>query len=260
MSISIVVPVWRRDVYERVALPWIQYEVDQGAELVEVAGDSILEAYESGRQKASHDVILYVHDDARLIWPTSITHDAVQAFENVPDLGLIGPYGRGIEPSVLPWWHDEGPWVGHYLQDRYRYAQNGRMRVTRFFRGQSLWNRWCTAAFVDGFCLIEHRGRLNVPWDTESFPGQWHGYDVDRCMQAHELRLQVVVSPWLWQHDNGGHAGYKGTDPKPNPTTDEKGRMAQTEGDALWLSDLDRVNDQLRQKWGLERAKDDLAG
>ena len=252
MSISIVVPVWRREVYERVALPWIEFEVEQGAELLEVSGDSIFEAYEHGRQTATNDVIVYIHDDARLMVPICIAHDAPVVFDNHPGLGLIGPYGRGIKPSVLPWWDHDGPWVGHYLQNVYRYAQGGRMRLERFYKGQRRWNQWCRTAFVDGFCLIEHRGRMNVPWDAETFPGQWHGYDVDRCMQAHQLGLDVVVSPWLWWHDNGGHAGYKGTDPAPNPRKDDQGRHAETDGDALWLADFDQVTETLREKWNLQ--------
>lgn len=242
--ISIVISVWRQDVYRRIALPWISAQVEQfGAELIEIRGrDSIFASLEAGRQKATHDVVMYVHDDARLVEPMDFAPQAVEAFEERPNLGLIGPYGKGNEPKAVPWWDSPGPWFGHYMNRRngkpvYRYARaNGKMRMSHLQFGG--WDKWQRVAVVDGFCLIEHRGRMTVPWDTETFPGHWHGYDVDRCMQAHKLGLDVMVSPWLFMHDNAGHEGYRGTE-------------SRGEGDALWIQDLGEVNGLLHKKWGL---------
>lgn len=252
--ISIVCPVWRKQRYEAVAVPWIMGQVERyGAELIEVSGDSIFEAHEIGRQRAKHDLVVYVHDDVRLIEPLNLAPQIVAAFEDNPKLGLIGPVGKGGDSTRVPWWTNPGPHVGHYLRrdgERliYGYGHDGKPRSEVF--KQRIWDEWAHAQFVDGFCLIEHRGRVDVPWDIETYPGHWHGYDIDRCMQVRELGFDVMVGPWLWLHDNGGHAGYKGTDPSVKPTKDNLGRKAETEGDVLWLQHLDEVNCLFRQKWG----------
>lgn len=233
--ISIVVPVWRDEVYQRVCKPWASDMVKHyGAQLIEVRGHpSIFESLEVGRQRAEHEIVVYVHDDTRLVEPDDFPEQVIQAFEDHPNAGLIGCYGRQKSFRRLPWWDMTGAWVGHYMNRRegvpvYRYARRGRLLLADGSHRE--WSGFAPAAFVDGFCLID---KLGVPWDTETFGEHWHGYDVDRCMQAHGMRKDVLVGPWLFMHDNAGHAQYEG-------------------GDEQWLADLEVVNDMLRDKWGIE--------
>lgn len=258
--ITIVCPVWRRSVYEKVARPWIvDQAVNHGAQVIDVGGyESIFEAYQAGRKRAAFDVIVYVHDDVRLIEPFDLAPALVAAFKERKRLGLIGPCGRGVKPVRVPWWRNDGEFVGHYQSIRngrlfYRYGSCGKMKDAASLPNDR-WNKWAKVALVDGFFLAEHKRRLNLDWDTETFKGQWHGYDADRCMQAHSLGLDVMVSPWLFAHENGGHAGYKGTDPADDERTDDKGRIARNKGDALWLQDLDDVNSDLGRKWNIKCA------
>lgn len=253
--ISIVVPVWRENVYRTVSFPWICEQVDlYNAELIEVSGESIFEAHECGRRRALHDIIVYVHDDVRLIEPHDFAVQVVKAFQENPKLGLIGPVGRGDKPKWVPWWINPGHFAGHYMNRKngspvYRYARSGKMELKPSeFRG---WNRWRNVALVDGFFLIEHRQRMNVPWDTQTFKGHWHGYDADRCLQARKLGFDVAVPPWLFMHDNAGHAGYKGTGTKRKPGLDGKRRKVNSEGDVLWLAHFAECNRLLAKKWGL---------
>lgn len=266
MSVSFVVPVWRESVYETVARPWILQQVDEyGGELIEIrAARSIFEAHESGRQKARFRHIMYVHDDVRLIRPLDLSAQIVAAFAAYPQLGLIGPVGK-IAKDRIPWWLNRGPYVGHYCrrgdsgQLIYVHSDDAGVSRHRDVAGEPAtdlreprWNRFAHAGLVDGFFLIEDRSRLNIPWDTSTYGEQWHGYDVDRCYQAHQLGLQVMVAPWLFLHDNAGHAGYKGTDPAAINALDPASRRIRSAGDALWLADLDRVNAAARTKWQLD--------
>lgn len=268
MTVSYVVPVWRLDVYERTALPWIQRQIDNfGGELIEVTGcASIFEAQEIGRQQARHRFIMYVHDDVRLLTPMNLGKHVRQTFNRFRRLGLMGPAGKEQRTRV-PWWTNKGNYVGHWCrrgndnQIVYQYAdQNGRAPFRDvegddphedWNRSEQRWDRFAKAGLVDGFYLIEDSTRLNVPWDTETYGEQWHGYDVDRCFQVHELGLEVMVPPWLFMHDNAGHAGYKGTDPARIHGHDQANRRINSEGDRLWLADLDRVNGLVRRKWRL---------
>ena len=263
MSVSYVVPVWREDVYARVCRPWILHQVEEfGAELIEIRGSaSIFEAQESGRRKAKFQHIMYVHDDVQLIRPADLTRQIVLAFEQFPQLGLLGPVGK-TDMKRVPWWLNAGRYVGHYC----RRGDNNQLiyvfgdAVGRHkFRDVSgdpcddlrppRWDTFAPAGLVDGFYLVEHKTRLRVPWDAGTYGGQWHGYDVDRCYQAHQLGLEVMVPPWLFLHDNAGHAGYKGTDPAAIDGRDHANRRIASAGDAAWLADLEVTNAIVRKKW-----------
>lgn len=266
MSVSYVVPVWREEVFDRTSRPWIEYQVERfGAELIEVRGQrSIFEALEVGRQAARHRFIAYVHDDVKLCGPIDLTQRVALTFERFPKLGLMGPVGK-IDRERCPWWLNKGPHVGHWCrrgdanQLVYQFAK-GAHAPARDVRGDPYrdlqrrggWDQFALAGLVDGFYLIEDSMRLGVPWDIETFGPQWHAYDIDRCMQAHQLGLEVMVSPWLFLHDNAGHAGYKDSDPTKINGVDQANRRINSEGDRLWLADLEPANQLLRSKWGLK--------
>lgn len=269
MSVTFVVPVWREDVYQRVSRPWLLHQVERyGAELIESRGaSSIFEALEYGRQRAKHDLVCYVHDDVRLLSPMDLTERIAVAFAMYPGLGVLGPVGK-LERARVPWWTNSGNYVGHWFrrgvhgQLVYQMGDNrGRapfVNVTGdpavfWERHRPRWDSFAIAGLVDGFILMESRSRMIVPWDTETYGPQWHGYDVDRCFQAHSLSLDVMVSPWLFLHDNAGHAGYRGSDRAALSADrrDQENRQIKSAGDALWLADLDAVNGMVRRKWGL---------
>ena len=267
MSVSFVVPVWRQEVYEKVSRPWLLQQVERyGAELIESRGASgIFEAYETGRQQAKHDLVMYVHDDVRLLGPNDLTGQIAAAFARFPKLGVLGPVGK-VQRAQVPWWINTGVYVGHWFrrgprgQLVYQMGDNrGRAPfcdvqgdpVAFWKRRRPRWDRFATAGLVDGFFLIESKSRMKLPWDAATYGPQWHGYDVDRCFQAHSLGLDVMVSPWLFLHDNAGHSGYKGTDRTAlSNTRDSANRQIKSSGDAAWLADLDMVNKLVRRKWG----------
>ncbi len=265
MGISYVIPVWREDVYRRVALPWILKQIKRhGGQLIEVRGEkSIFDSLEKGRKQAKNRFIMYVHDDVALLSQIDLHARVEKAFNSVPGLGLIGPAGK-VQKARVPWWLNRGNYVGHWCRrgDRgqlvYQQANNQGGAPFRDVIGDPCtdnrpptWNRFAEAGLVDGFYLIEDSTRLNQPWDTETYGEQWHGYDVDRCYQAHSMGLKIMVPPWLFLHDNAGHAGYKGTDPAARVSRDHENRLVKSEGDRLWLADLDVVNRLVRQKWGV---------
>jgi hypothetical protein len=202
-----------------------------------------------------------------MLSPHNLTEQIVAAFAKFSNLGVLGPVGK-IERAKVPWWINTGNYVGHWFRrgphgqlvyqhgdDRGRapYCDVTGGDPEKFWRQhRPRWDRFATAGLVDGFFLIENRSRMTLPWDMETYRGQWHGYDVDRCFQAHSLGLDVMVSPWLFLHDNAGHAGYKGTDRTilHGKVVDQANRQIKSNGDALWLADLDRVNGMVRRKWG----------
>lgn len=262
-----MVPVWRPEVYERTALPWIQDQIERfGGELIEVTGaTSIFEAQETGRARANFRFIMYVHDDVQLLSRINLAKEIRKTFNQFTKLGLMGPAGK-VNRTRVPWWTNKGNYVGHWCrrgndnQLVYQFADTTGHCPFRDVEGDPYedwqertprWDQFARAGLVDGFYLIEDRSRLNLPWDTETYGEEWHGYDVDRCFQAHEIGLWVMVSPWLFLHDNAGHAGYKGSDPARIHGRDQANRRINSAGDALWLSDLDKVNGLVRRKWRL---------
>jgi hypothetical protein len=201
----------------------------------------------------------------QLIAPFNLSSKIRKAFTQFRNLALIGPVGK-VQQLRVPWWTNKGKYVGHWLrrgndnQLVYQFAdENGRPPFRDVVgdpheywqRSTRRWDQFAKAGLVDGFYLIEDRTRLSVPWDTETYREQWHGYDMDRCFQAHQLGLEVMVSPWLFLHDNAGHAGYKGSDPARIHGHDQANRRINSVGDALWLADLDTVNGLIRRKWRL---------
>lgn len=265
MGLSYVVPVWREDVYRRVAMPWILKQIkNHGGQLIEVRGaKSIFEAQEKGRKQALNRFIMYVHDDVALLSRINLFKEVEKAFTKYPKLGLIGPAGK-VQKERVPWWLNRGNYVGHWCRRGERgqlvYQQANKQGGAPFrdVIGDPVtdnrlpkWDRFAEAGLVDGFYLIEDSARLNQPWDTTTYGEQWHGYDVDRCYQAHAMGLTIMVPPWLFLHDNAGHAGYKGSDPTKMLSRDQQNRTLKSEGDRLWLADLDVVNDLVRKKWGL---------
>lgn len=233
--ISIVVPVWRKEVYAD-CRGWIDYQVKEyGAQLIEVGGyDSIFEALEAGRKQAKFDVILYVHDDVKLISPMDLAPQAVKAFDDMPDLGLIAPVGRGDSPVNVPWWDNTGEKKGHFVESRtgqpvYVYYKDGTAHRVNLPDNPNGWNKWAKVALADGFFLMENRQRVDIEWDCETFNGAWHGYDADRCLQTRDLGFDIMVSPWLFFHDEGGHDQFEG-------------------GHAKWWSQLNSVNELLKRK------------
>ena len=255
MSVSYIVPVWREDTYAGICKPWIDKQVEEyGAELIEVRGSkSIFQALERGRRQALNQYLFYVHDDVRLLSPDNLTPQIIKAFEDFPRTGLIGPVGK-INSDIVPWWKNTGRHVGHYCrrdeQDNIIYrctTRSGAIFSRNFSRVQGeVWDKFAKAGLVDGFFLAEDRGRVNTPWDLSAFGENWHGYDADRCYQTRKLGFEVMVSPWLFLHDNAGHKGYKGTQDKEAHINKFK-----TAGDKHWLSDLEAANVALRSKWGL---------
>ena len=266
-GVSFIVPVWREDTFESVCKPWIDEQVARyGAQLIEVRGTkSIFEALERGRRRSRRRFLVYVHDDVRLIAPDDFTPSLMQAFADFPQTGLFGPVGK-VQAKRVPWWLNAGAYVGHWCRrgDRnqvvYQFAtRHGQcphydvcgdlLEFCQNITGR--WDRYAPAGFVDGFFLAEDRSRVNLSWDCENYPEQWHGYDMDRCCQVRKAGFDVMVGPWLFMHDNGGHAGYKGSDPTRIRGLDQANRRVNSVGDQLWLSDLDRCNDLVRIKWGL---------
>jgi hypothetical protein len=267
MSLSYVVPVWREDVYLRVAAPWIQEQIDKhGGQLIEVRGcKSIFDAVEQGRKHAKNRYIMYVHDDVQLLSTINLAEEVNRTFGSFKKLGLIGPAGK-IQKKRVPWWLNAGNYVGHWCrrgnrnQLVYQYANTTGMAPFRDVAGDPYedwkrqavkWDQFHEAGLVDGFYLIEDSTRMIQPWDTKTYGEQWHGYDVDRCYQAHAMGLKIMVTPWLFLHDNAGHAGYKGTDPAKYNGVDQANRRINSVGDAVWLSDLDVTNQLVRAKWGV---------
>jgi hypothetical protein len=207
-----------------------------GVEVIEVAHpDSIFAAYEEGRQRARHDVIAYVHDDVDLIDPET-SAKILQVFEDRPRAGLLGVVGSAGKDHI-PWWHNRGARVGQFVDcpggRPYLRRAKGRSFEATELHGEDLWAAWkalpdapplaptAPAGLLDGLFLAEHRRRLDVPWDFETYGG-WHAYDVDRCMQAHAMGLEVLVAPILVVHFD------KGFDPSAGDDASENFRRART--------------------------------
>ena len=215
-----------------------------GAELVEVSHpSSIFAAYEEGRRRAKHDVVVYVHDDVEILDPAA-SEKIARVFEERLRAGLVGLCGSSRR-ELLPWWHNRGGRVGHWLEPArsggllYLWS-TGRRFAREPIRAQEAFRAWeeraaarrfcgvAEAGLLDGLLLAEHRGRLDLPWDAQTYSG-WHAYDADRCLQAHAAGLEVLALDVLAGHFESPHG-------------------------ADWVRGASTAFAAARRKWGLRRS------
>jgi hypothetical protein len=236
----------RDDRFERHLGPSLEVQRERyGAELVLVSHpSSIFAAYEEGRRRASHELVAYVHEDVEVLDPFA-SEKIARAFSERPRAGLVGLCGSR-ERELLPWWHNRGARVGHWVE-RGRggvllyFWSTGRRFAREPIPEGGTWRAWEAraaarsfrgvegAGLLDGLLLAEHRGRLDLPWDTQTYSG-WHAYDADRCLQAHAAGLEVLAVDVLAGHFESPHG-------------------------AGWAQDASRSFAAARRKWGLRRSR-----
>lgn len=132
------------------------------------------EALEAGRRAARADVVVYLHEDTELL--NRHARDELIAVMRRYELGSVAGAAGSVGRHTLPW-----PFAG---------------RTLGMVHGSSATapvSRDTPAGLLDGVALAQSGGG---GWRWHSMPG-WHGYDAQRCLEAHERELEVFVTPVL---------------------------------------------------------------
>lgn len=187
--VGAVVAVADEDKFERHCVPGLD-RAGVGLWVAVRGADSITDAYRHGAEvlcssadgtcvsDKAPQALLYVHEDVRLL----DEYGALQAARSLrlrPGLaGAVGSTNR----EVLPWWA-EGAYVGSCIT----FAGAEVTAVINSGRGI------LPAGLLDGAVLMEDVAGY-MTW--RDLPG-WHGYDIQRCMEAHARERHVYVHPGL---------------------------------------------------------------
>jgi hypothetical protein len=112
--ISYIICKWKEERFETIALPGLKEQCDRfGAELIIVQHPrSIFQAYEMGRNRAKHEIIVYLHEDVALIEPDT-SEKIVKYFNENRKVGLLGVLGS-MEKDFVPWWNNK-TLMGHIV-------------------------------------------------------------------------------------------------------------------------------------------------
>lgn len=228
--ISYVVPLWRDECYREFCRPALERQVaEYGAEIIETRSEtSIFKALEAGRQQASFDTIVYLHDDVELL--DNDTTERVLMTMATHELGLLGVCGSAAGEMKCPWWTADrvvGAWVrkdrrGNRIWEDVRYRRAAHPRPS--WTGQRGAGEVQGAQLLDGIFMADRTG---IPWPDEA---GWHGYDLDRSMRARAAGFEVAVGDILVCHHHGG---------KPIEVAEE------------WTQALGPAMTQARESWGL---------
>lgn len=196
----------RPAVYERVCLPALCAQADRyGAEILTDADEhGISRAYERLRQRASFPTVCYLHDDLELLDPDA-TERIVRAMDD-SGAGLLGVAGSAGGETAIPWW-EAARFVGAWVQPTTAAGSDlilsiGDARARMSWKGvghRGHRKPWEPAGLLDGILLADRTG---LPWEPRD---SFHGYDVDRSMQAHAAGFGVVVGDVLVRHWNQPH-------------------------------------------------------
>jgi hypothetical protein len=133
---------------------------------------SMAEALELGRQAAGNGVVVYLHEDTRLLRPGA--RDELVELLGRYVVGVVAGAAGSDQRVQLPWW-SSGRSLGMVHGSS---ATNPIQQVT-------------PAGLLDGVALAQVGG-----WPWRPWPG-WHGYDANRCLEAHARGLEVIVTPAL---------------------------------------------------------------
>lgn len=228
--ISYVVPLWREKHFEKWTRPEIQHQIDTyGGELIlESDPYSIFAALERGRQKAKFPLVCYMHDDLQIL-----DLDASERMHRLmgdSGAGLMGVVGSHVDERCIPWWTANrcvGGWTW-LSREKKPFYQDARITNAEPLNHQRHPTDYELAWLLDGIFMVENRDVTgDLPWmDADG----WHGYDIDRSMQVHNMGADVIVGDVSVCH----HSPSKPYD------------LA-----VAWSEALNPRLDEMRERWGM---------
>jgi hypothetical protein len=173
--------------------------------LPQVGFDSIFAAYNNGAAKAVGDILVFLHDDVKLLC-NYLSFEQPLAMVGKPFCGFLGVAGATALDETATWWNSK------HTDLRGMVAHPG----DNEFRIQ--WNHWPwgqAASFgqvvvLDGcFLMVDKKKFERIGgFDAESYTG-FHFYDIQATFAAHQRGFQNRACPIPMLHSSPG---------KPNET------------------------------------------
>jgi hypothetical protein len=160
--------------------------------------NGICAAYNAGVQKASADILVFVHEDAffnTLGWGEILR----KKFLEKPDLQVLGVAGTAYLRADNPFWVMPGPpylhgAVIHELDkgEQFLHTEYGKAGAD------------ASVVVADGvFLAIRRSVFAHIHFDEQAFPN-YHLYDLDICMQARKWGEVQVTRDIEIKHQSGG--------------------------------------------------------
>ena len=198
--ITYIVCVYRPELYHRVCYPQLERQQrEYGAQVIQVSSeDSIREAYEAGRQQAEHPIACYLHEDVELL--DNNATEIVLGAMHATGAGVSGVVGSAYNHKRCPWWKAKQYVGGWATEGTQGLVWNDGPSGNTQSRYDSQAPVRARAHLLDGIVLADRMG--DTPWERGK---GWHGYDIDRCMQAHRAGLEVWTMPLRVVHHNQPH-------------------------------------------------------
>ena len=165
---------------------------------------SITKAYNQGAEKAKFSYLCFVHEDV-LFKTQNWGRKIVTHFEEDESIGLIGVAGAVYKSKMSSaWWQTEQGWDEIRRMNLIQHYKDNRPSKTLFVNPYNE-NR-APVVTLDGVLLITTK----QVWQQNKFDDKllqnFHGYDLDFCLQVFQSKKVVVVYDVLIDHFSGGNS------------------------------------------------------
>jgi hypothetical protein len=192
--IAFACSITKPEVYRRCAKPGIDRVVEPDSEVIAMPSvGSIFASYnvllEQFASRDDLDALVLVHQDAEIV-DSDFCRTARRALED-PDVGLVGCVGA-VGVRSIAWW-EASVTCASFIN---RYEEHGGGDLASFSWAWSeapAYARVGEVETLDGFVLVLSPWVVrNVRFD-ESL-GQFHGYDLDLCLQVRDAGRKVMTA------------------------------------------------------------------
>ncbi len=203
--IAFATSVTKRDVYRRCAEAGIRQAAEPDSQIVAMpAIGSIFSSYNallerfSGREGL--EALVLVHQDAELVQPDFCT--IVREALRDPAVGLAGCVGA-VGVRSIAWW--EASVTCASFVNRYEEQGGGELPAFSWSWSEApAYTRLGDVETLDGFILVLS------PWVVENMRfdeslGQFHGYDLDFCLQVRAAGRRVITADFRAIHHRPLH-------------------------------------------------------
>lgn len=145
---------------------------------------SITSAYQDAMKRTKMGIKIYLHQDL-LIIDRYFLYDMLSAFQEYPEIGIIGIAGTPEIPDSCVWWHAKEKYYGLFQDNVSNFGAYGfRSGTSEFDHGS-----WQEVGMLDGVLLVTC---VDIPWRTDLFDG-WHFYDMSQCMEFRRKGYAAAV-------------------------------------------------------------------
>jgi hypothetical protein len=192
--------ITRPDVYRRCAQPGIRLAAEPGAVVYEMdAVGSIARSYNALLDRAATldglEAFVLVHQDAEIV--SAELCETIRATLADPEVGVIGCAGA-IGVRGIAWW--EASVTLSSFTNRYEEHGGGDLEAFSWdWREAPAYARTGEVETLDGFVLVLSPWVVrNLRFDEDL--GDFHGYDLDLCLQVREAGRKVVTADFRAIH------------------------------------------------------------